>query len=195
VTTPPRHAAPGRPSPARAGALLVLIAALSAGVAVAIWVIGRNHTPQYTTDLFGARGADAVTLKARMGSALFSLALVQLVAALWMYGRLPRVAAAPRAVRVAHRVVGWVAFLLSVPIAFHCVRTYGVETTSARVQLHSVAGCALYGAFVAKVLVVRSRRLPGWTLPAAGSALFVAIGLLWYSGALWALNGSDAPGL
>ncbi|EFL40521.1 conserved hypothetical protein [Streptomyces griseoflavus Tu4000] len=173
----------------------MLIAALSAGVAVAIWVIGRNHTPQYTTDLFGARGADAVTLKARMGSALFGLTLVQLGLALWMYGRLPRVAAAPRAVRFAHRVVGWVAFLLSVPIAFHCVRTYGVETTSARVQLHSVAGCALYGAFVAKVLVVRSRRLPGWTLPAAGSALFVAIGLLWYSGALWALNGSDAPGL
>ncbi|MFI1050864.1 DUF6529 family protein [Streptomyces griseoruber] len=188
------HRGPRRRSPARAAAI-TLGAAVPVAVAVAIWVTGRHHSPQYTTSLFGAQGAAAVTLKARLGSALFGLALVQLLLALWMYGRLPGLRAAPRRVRTSHRAVGWAAFLLSVPIAYHCVRTYGVETTSTRVFLHSVAGCALYGAFVAKVLVVHSRRLPGWLLPAAGSALFGAIGLLWYSAALWALNGFAAPGL
>ncbi|MFE1950894.1 DUF6529 family protein [Streptomyces sp. NPDC059524] len=176
-------------TPARAVAV-ALGAVLPVAVGVAIWLTGRHHSPEYTTSLFGAHGADAVTLKARLGSALFGLAVVQVLLALWMYGR-----ARPGRVRPAHRAVGWLAFLLSVPIAFHCVRTYGVETSSARVFLHSVAGCALYGAFVAKVLVVRSRRLPGWTLPVAGGALFAAIGLLWYSAALWALNGFTVPGL
>ncbi|MFF9207568.1 MULTISPECIES: DUF6529 family protein [unclassified Streptomyces] len=106
--------------------------------------------------------------------------------------RLPT--AAPRHVRASHRIVGWAAFLLSIPVACHCVRTSGVETTDTRVFLHSVAGCALYGAFVAKVLVVRSRRLPAWMLRAAGSLLFGPIGLLWYSAALWALNGFTVPG-
>ncbi|WUL62226.1 DUF6529 family protein [Streptomyces sp. NBC_00344] len=164
-------------------------------VAVAIWVTGRHHSPQYGMGLFGTQGNDTVDLKARLGSALFGLALVQLLLALWMYHRLPGIAAAPRTVRTGHRVLGLLAFLLSVPIAFHCVSTYGVETASTRVFLHSVAGCVLYGAFVAKVLVVRSRHLPGWVLPVAGSVLICAIGLLWYSGALWVLNGFDAPGL
>ncbi|MEV6107122.1 DUF6529 family protein [Streptomyces sp. NPDC051940] len=174
---------------------VALGAALPVATAVAIWVTGEHHSPQYTTALFGARGSAAVTLKARLGSVLFGMAIVQLLLALWIYGRLPRLTAASSSVRASHRVVGWAAFLLSVPIAFHCVRTYGVATTSTRVFLHSVAGCALYGAFVAKVLVVRSRHLPGWLLPAAGSALFGAIGVLWYSAALWALNGFTAPAL
>jgi len=178
-----------------AGGAAALVLGAAVAVAVAIWVTGRHHSPQYGMGLFGAHGNDAVDLKARLGSALFGLALVQLLLALWMYHRLPGLAAAPRTVRTGHRVLGWVAFLLSLPIAYHCVSTYGVETTSTRVFLHSVAGCALYGAFVAKVLVVRSRRMPGWMLPVAGSVLVCAIGLLWYSGALSALNGFDAPGL
>ncbi|MDH6626153.1 hypothetical protein M2271_003970 [Streptomyces sp. LBL] len=186
------HRSPRRRS---AGGAASLVLGAAVAVAVAIWVTGRHHSPQYAMGLFGAHGTDAVDLKARLGSALFGLALVQLLLALWMYHRLPGLAAAPRRVRTGHRVVGWVAFLLSLPIAFHCVSTYGVETTSTRVLLHSVAGCALYGAFVAKVLLVRGRRLPGWMLAVAGSVLFCAIGLLWYSGALWVLNGFDAPGL
>jgi hypothetical protein len=186
------HRASGRRS---AGGTVALVLGAAVAVAVAIWVTGRHHSPQYGTGLFGAHGTDAVDLKARLGSALFGLALVQLVLALWMYHRLPGLAAAPRPVRTGHRVLGLVAFLLSLPIAYHCVRTYGVETTTTRVFLHSVAGCVLYGAFVAKVLVVRSRRLPGWMLPVTGSVLVCAVGVLWYTGALWALNGFAAPGL
>jgi len=173
----------------------VLGAAVSVAVALAIWFVARHHTPDSNSGLFGAHYTQAVDLKARLGSALWCLALIQFGLALWMYGRLPGVQAAPRPVHTGHRVVGLIAFLLSVPIAYHCVVTYGVETTNARVAIHSVCGCVLYGAFVVKVLVVRSRALSGWLLPLAGSVLVCAIGLLWYTAALWALNGFNAPGL
>lgn len=70
----------------------------------------------------------------------------------------------------------------------------GVQLTSARVAVHSLAGCVFYGGFTAKVLLVHSRRLPGWTLPAAGSLLAVIIGVLWYTSALWYYNGFRLPG-
>ncbi|WP_328917490.1 MULTISPECIES: DUF6529 family protein [unclassified Streptomyces] len=168
---------------------------LPIAVGVGIYVFGEQHTPDYNSGLYGQHGNDAVDLKARLGSALLCLALIQLGLALWMYGRLPGVRAAPRPVRLGHRALGFFAFLFSLPISYHCLVTYGIETSSARVAIHSVAGCAFYGAFVAKVLVVRSRRLPGWLLPVMGSLLVIGIALLWYTAGLWVLNGDSVPGL
>ena len=56
--------------------------------------------------------------------------------------------------------------------------------------VHSVAGCFFYGAFAAKVLIVRSRRLPGWALPLAGGLLVTLIAAMWCSSALWYFNNS-----
>ncbi|MGW0792411.1 DUF6529 family protein [Streptomyces sp. NPDC002911] len=164
-------------------------------VGVGIYLFGTHHTPNYDNGLFGEHGTAAVGLKARLSTALFGLALIQLCLALWMYGRVPGARSAPRSVRLGHRVLGYLTFLFSLPIAYHCLATYGIETTSPRVAIHSFAGCALYGAFVAKVIVVRSRRLPGWLLPAMGSLLVLGVALLWYTAALWALNGDSVPGL
>jgi hypothetical protein len=61
------------------------------------------------------------------------------------------------------------------------------------VLIHSAAGCFLYGAFVAKVLLVHSRKLPGWALPVAGGILAVLIAVLWYTSALWYFNGFSLP--
>jgi hypothetical protein len=52
-----------------------------------------------------------------------------------------------------------------------------------------------YGAFTAKVLLVHSRRPPGWALPAAGGTLAVIVGVLWYTSALWYYNGDQLPHL
>ncbi|MFE2811857.1 DUF6529 family protein [Streptomyces nigra] len=175
----------------RAAALLLIPVAVGLG----IWFVGRGVTPDPNSSLFGARYDEAMELKARLGSALLGLALVQLLLAAWMYGLLPGAKRAPRAVPRAHRVTGLLAFLLSVPIAYQCLSAYGIELTSPRVAIHSVTGCVLYGAFAAKVVVVRSRRFPGWTLPLVGGLLFCAIALLWYTAALWQLNGFHAPGL
>ena len=179
------------PIPVRRLALVLVAAAV---VTAALAVFGVEHTPNYTFSLFGTSGAEAISLKSKIATAVLGLALLQLLLALWMYGRLPATGTAPRPVRRAHRVVGIALFLLTLPVAVHCMFAYGVQTTSARVTVHSLAGCFFYGAFVAKILLVRSRRMPGWVLPVAGGVLVTIVGVLWYSSALWFFNGYHLPG-
>jgi hypothetical protein len=69
----------------------------------------------------------------------------------------------------------------------------GGQLTSLRVAVHSLAGCFFYGAFVAKVLLVQTRRLPGWVLSAAGGTPAVVVAVLWYASALWYYNGYQLP--
>ncbi|MCX5299998.1 DUF6529 family protein [Streptomyces sp. NBC_00193] len=178
-----------------AGLALALAFAAAAAVFVAVFLVGRANTPDYTATLFGQADADALRLKAQLATGILGLAVLQLLLALWMYRRLPGVRRVPGPVPITHRIVGVVLFALSVPIAVHCVRAYGVQLTGSRVALHSIAGCFFYGAFAAKVLLVRSRRLPGWALPLAGGALVVAVVVLWYTSALWHFNGDTVPAL
>ena len=179
------------PTPVRR---LVMILVAAAVVTAALAVFGVEHSPNYTISLFGTSGAGAISLKSKIATAVLGLALLQLLLALWMYGRLPAIGTAPHPVRRTHRAVGIALFLLTLPVAVHCMFAYGVQTTSARVTVHSLAGCFFYGAFVAKVLLVRSRRLPGWVLPVAGGLLVAIVGVLWYSSALWFFNGYELPG-
>ncbi|MEU9204908.1 DUF6529 family protein [Streptomyces sp. NPDC048332] len=172
----------------------VLAALVPVAVGFGIYFLGTRHTPDYGNGLFGTHGTVAVDLKARLSTALLGLALIQLCIALWMYGRVPGARSAPRPVPLVHRVLGFLILLFSLPIAYHCVMTYGIETSSPRVAIHSFTGCALYGAFAAKIIIVRSRRLPGRLLPAAGGMLVLGVALLWYTAALWALNGDSVPG-
>jgi len=160
-----------------------------------VYAVGRAITPDYTVGLFGRRGIDAIVLKSQLATVVLALAATQLLLAAWMYGKLPALDAAPRPVRRIHRLVGLAAFVITVPIALHCLFAYGVQLTGSRVAVHSLAGCFFYGAFAAKVLVVRSRRLPGWALPAAGGTLIVLIVVLWYTSALWYYNGFRLPGM
>jgi hypothetical protein len=92
-------------------------------------------------------------------------------------------------------VIGFAVFALTVPVAVHCLIAYGVQLTSVRVAIPPDRGCLCYGAFAAKVLIVHSRRLPGWVLPAAGGTLAILIGVLWYTSALWSCNGFQLPHL
>ncbi len=108
-------------------------------------------------------------LKSTLASIALGMAALQVLLALWIYRKLPLAASPPRPVRLAHRIIGLALFALTVPIALHCLIAYGVQLTSVRVAVHSPAGCFFYGAFVARVLLVQSRRLPGWTLPVAGA--------------------------
>jgi len=74
------------------------------------------------------------------------------------------------------------------------VITYGVHTNlSARVAVHSIAGCFLYGAIVAKLLVIRLARFPRWALPLAGGTVVTLVAVLWYTAALWYFNGYSLP--
>jgi hypothetical protein len=182
-------------TPGRRPAALRLtgIGVLAAAVVAALIVIGRVHTVNPAFSLFGRQYQAAVTLKALLATVVLGMAGLQVVLALWIYRKLPLVGSPPRPVRLAHRVVGFALFALTVPIALHCLIAYGVQFTSVRVAVHSVAGCFFYGAFVAKVLLVQTRRLPGWVLPVAGGTLAVVVVVLWYSSALWYYNGYQLP--
>lgn len=164
---------------------------LAVGVSAAIYAVGRLHQPDYTFSLFGP---DPIPVKSLLATIALGLAVLQVLLALWMYRKLPLVGSPPQPVSITHRVIGFGAFALTVPVALHCLIVYGVQFTSVRVAIHSISGCLLYGAFSAKVLLVHSRRLPGWALPAAGATLALLIGVLWYTSGLWYYNGFHLPG-
>ncbi|MDQ1484705.1 MAG: hypothetical protein QOJ62_398 [Actinomycetota bacterium] len=172
---------------------LLVVLVTGAAVTAAVALFAANHEADYSFSLFGSAGTHAISVKSKVASAIAGLALMQLFGALWIYGKLPGLRAAPRRVAYLHRAAGTVLFLATVPVAIHCVWAYGFQTSSTRVFVHSLAGCFFYGAFAAKVVVVRSRRLPGWVLPTAGGVLFTVIVVLWYSSALWFFNGYHVP--
>jgi hypothetical protein len=171
---------------------VVAILAAGATVTAALALFGTLHAPNYSFGLLGSL-ADAFSTKSTIATGVLGLALLQVLLALWMYVRLPGSKTAPTLVRPLHRVIGIVLFLATLPVAIHCMFAYGVQTTSARVTVHSLAGCFFYGAFVAKVIVVRSRRLPAWVLPTVGGLLFTLVAVIWYTSALWYLNGFQLP--
>ncbi|MDH6139881.1 MULTISPECIES: DUF6529 family protein [Kitasatospora] len=176
---------------------LGLAVGLAVAVTLALFLIGRNVTPNYAAGLFGQHLTDAVRLKARLATAILALAIVQLVLALWMYRRLPGTAsvpAVPTAVPRTHRAIGALAFVGTLPITAHCIQTYGVELTPVRAAIHSLCACFFYGAFAAKMVFVRSRRLAGWLLPLAGGTLVVTVVVVWYTSALWFFDGFHVPG-
>jgi hypothetical protein len=175
--------------------LVPLLGAALAGaaVAVALGVYGRHHTPAGQA-LFTLGFSGTINMKAWLATLVLVLVLVQVVLALWMYGKLGG-SATPAWVAPTHRLVGTLAFLVSLPIAYHCLWSLGFETHAdhARRFWHSLFGCAFFGAFTVKVLAVRSRRMPGWTLPVVGGFLFSLLVGLWLTSALWFFDNSGFP--
>ena len=84
---------------------LVLAGLAAVVVAVGLYVFGTQHTPDYTTSLFGETGPDTFDLKSWLATGVLAFAAVQLALALWMYGRLPWIAIAPPQVGPIHRAM------------------------------------------------------------------------------------------
>jgi plastocyanin len=172
---------------------LLVPAAVALGVTGVVYLLTQVVTPDINTSLFGESAAATFSLKSWLSNGVLALAAFQLYSALWIYGRLPW--RKPSWLGRVHRASGYAAIVLSLPIAYHCLFAYGFRDFDRRTVVHSVAGCFFYGAFAAKVIVVRSRRLPGWVLPLAGGAMVTLVVVLWYSAALWYFNNFDSPGL
>ncbi|WP_159794595.1 DUF6529 family protein [Puerhibacterium puerhi] len=180
--------APGsasRPS-AGAGWRWALAAAVLAGVAVsgALAAYADAH-PGDGAALYTLWFGTMVEAKAWLATGAVALLAVQLVTALAMYGRLPGVRGAPPWVAWTHRWSGVAAFGLTLPVAFACVWSLGLEDSPTRVLVHSAAGCLLFGAFTVKMLALRVRSLPGWVLPLLGGTVLALLALAWTTSALW----------
>src|SRR6266567_21043 len=179
-----------------ATARVALIGVTGLAVTATLYFVGRaivNTNGYSTVGLFGQTGVGVYSLKSLLATIALGLAVVQVGLALWIYNKLPLAGRPPKRVGITHRTVGVVAVIVTLPVAIHCVIAYGVQVTSLRVGIHSIAGCFFYGAFLAKVLLVHTKRLPGWALPVAGGILAVLIAVLWYSSALWYYNGFSLP--
>jgi Family of unknown function (DUF6529) len=163
-----------------------LLAAAAAGgaVALALGAYGRVHEPTGgTITTFGF--PSVLAMKAWLGTAAFALALGQLVSALALWGRLPGVTGVPAWVAPVHRWAGTAAFVVSLPVAYHCLWALGFQETGTRQLVHSLAGTAFYGAFATKLLVLRIAARPGWALPVVGGLLVTLLTGVWLTSSLW----------
>ena len=161
-------------------------------VAVVTGVYAGVHDPAgrpFAT--FGFSGM--LQMKAWLATAAALLLVVQLLTALWMWGRLPGAGRAPAWAGPLHRTSGAVAFALTLPVALHCMWALGFSAGSPRVLVHSLAACAFYGAYAAKMLGLRLRGLPGWALPVLGGTVLSTLVLVWLTSALWFFTRSGIP--
>lgn len=174
---------------ATAGAAVFLT---GAAVAVALGVYAHAHHPALRPlFLFGFSGM--LQMKTWLATAVLVLVLAQVATASWMWARLPGAGPAPAWLPDVHRWTGTVAFVISLPVALHCLWSLGFVTSTPRVLVHSVAGCTFYGAYAAKMLGLRLRGAPAWTLPVVGGLAFTAFVALWLTSALWFLTRSGLP--
>ncbi|MBA3490116.1 MAG: hypothetical protein H0T78_11385 [Longispora sp.] len=175
-------------STSRRSAIIIMLLA-GAATAITLGVIGSTHGSDYQPlPTFGFSSTQS--LKAWLGSVVLLLVAGQLLTALWMYGKLGGTRSIPGRVYVTHRMIGRAAFLLSLPVAFYCLYSFGFarDVTDPRTLIHSVAGCLFYGTFVSKMITIRSRRLSRWALPVLGGVVFTSFVVAWATSALWWFN-------
>ena len=79
--------------------------------------------------------------------------------------------------------------------AYHCLWALGFKDTDTRVLAHSILGCAFYGAFTTKMLVLRSDTAPRWALPVMGGALVAILTAIWLTSSLWFFTNVGFPGV
>ena len=177
----PRRSPPAAATPGDVGAAAALL--FGAAVAVALGAYGRLHSPTgIAVSVAGFSSPQTVKVWLATGAVFF--AVIQLVSASAMYGKLPGVRA-PEWTGTAHRWSGRMAFLLSVPVAAHCLYALGLQTYDFRVTVHSLLGCLFYGAFSAKMVLLTRSGLAGWVLPLAGGLVFTSFMGLWLASSVW----------
>lgn len=156
------------------------------GLAVAGGLAGYARvSPGHGAALFTLGFTGMLPMKAWLTTIATVLVLVQIASALGMWGKLPGVSADSKVLAPLHRWTGTVAFVVSLPVAFHCVWSLGFSTFDTRTLVHSLVGCLFYGVFAAKMLSLRLKGLPGWVLPVLGGVLSALLVTLWFTAAFW----------
>ena len=184
MSSDPADVPTARAPASSAWGMAVMIAILiGAAVAVALGVYGKVHEPQFfSVNVAGFSSPTAV--KSWMATLAIVLAVFQLGSAFAMYRLIPG-GRAPQWIGAAHVWSGRLAVLASVPVAVHCLYALGFQSSDNRVLFHSLFGCFFYGAFVAKMILLTRKSLPGWVIPIAGGLVFFGLVYVWLTSALW----------
>lgn len=186
---------------------VILTAALLAGAAMSVFlgVYGRVHDPSGRS-LLMVLFSSTIQMKAVLGSVAVALAVFQVGSAVRIYGWFSS-SARPAWVVTAHRVSGTLAFLATLPVAYHCLWALGFQTEfGGRVYLHSVVGCFFFGVFFTKfismylypfssdpVRIEARPNLPGWWLPMGGGLVFASLVMVWFTSSLWYFTDRSLP--
>jgi hypothetical protein len=184
---PPAYTPPPPPPPAGAvdglAKILVVPSLIGGLVALTLGLYGRlHHATGIAVNIAGFSSPGYVKSWLATGAVLF--AVVQVGSALVMYGKVPGLTA-PSWISGLHRWSGRIAFLLTVPVAVHCLYALGFANYSTRVLIHSVLGCLFFGAFTVKMLILPKRGVPGWILPVVGAVVFAVLVVIWFTSAFW----------
>ncbi|WP_232668376.1 DUF6529 family protein [Pseudonocardia sp. TRM90224] len=170
-----------RREPSGAGGLLLALV-IGVAVSVGIGVYGQLHQAAFFA--FNVAGfSSGTSAKAWLATIAFLLAVVQVISAMIMYGRFG--SWSPPWVSGLHRWSGRIAVLVTVPVAVHCLYALGFQHGEPRVLVHSLAGCFFYGMFVAKMLLLSRKNVPGWSLPVLGGLVFTGLTVLWLTSSVW----------
>jgi hypothetical protein len=138
------------------------------------------------TDIVTSVFSSTIAAKAWFASAAGVFALAQVLTAARIFGKLQRLIPLQRPwPNRIHRWSGRLAFLCTLPVAFHCIFILGFQTRDARVTAHSIVGSFVYGVFAVKVFFVHDHDHPRWTLPVVGGTLFAVLATLWATSAYW----------
>jgi hypothetical protein len=172
------------PVPVRRGAMAMVIGPVLIGAAVTVilGVYGRLHEPTFFA-VVPPGFSGPMTVKVWLATAAAVFAVVQVASATVMYGRVPignTAWAGP-----VHRWSGRIAFLLTVPVATHCLYALGFQVTDTRIMAHSALGCLFYGAFTTKMLVLTRPGRAGWIMSIVGGLVFTALIGIVLTSALW----------
>lgn len=165
---------------------------LGGAVAVALGVYGSVHDPTGRS-LVPLSFTATLDLKVWLATGAISLALFQLATAARMWGWIGSGRPDPGWARLTG-ISGTAAFVLSLPVAY-CLCALGFTADAgARVLVHSLVGCFLYGAFVAKVLAARSHNLGRCVPPLLGGLAFTDLVTIWLTSSLWFFTTVEFPG-
>ena len=180
--------------------MAIPLAAFAGGAVVAllVGVFGKVHDPSLNgTTTLGFH--TVIDMKVVVTTIIGVLVVLQLLGALWIYGKLG--IRAPSWVGPAHRLCGTIALLLAVFVAYNCLWALGLETGTfkggekvpTRTVVHGVLGCAVFGAVVVKVVAVWLKRAPRWFLPVAGGLLFALLSVGVLTSAVCLINARGGP--
>ena len=164
----------------------LLLCAIAGGVvSVALGSYGHWHQPTHVPiSTFGF--ATLLDTKSWLTTGAAFFGVTQVVTAAGMWRRLPGVRVSPGWLAPVHRWSGTAAFVLVLPVAYHCLWSLGYQTFSVRVAFHSALGCAFFGVFTTKMLALRiTSGMPSVALPLLGGALFGILAALWSTSSLW----------
>jgi uncharacterized protein DUF6529 len=152
---------------------LLLVLTAGAAVSVALGVYANEHTPTHEKP-YTLFFSDTVNLKVWFATVVVILAVAQVLLALRIYGKLHWPKTAPSWLGSAHRLSGTLAFAISLPVAYQCLWGLGFQSSdmaghaSTRVLIHSITGCAFYGAF-----------------PVIGGIVFSALVVIFLTASVW----------